>query len=132
MGKPAWEDVHSPSDVEDIAALQIVNHDAQLCEAWAQSKLFSIRWLEADILYQSPPTAAVWEGTTVQMANVSKFTVATHINSLKGQATAGLFYEDPPFMRSEEHTSELQSRLHLVCRLLLEKKKPAIDALPRH
>src|SRR2546422_5531143 len=28
-----------------------------------------------------------------------------------------------PLMRSEEHTSELQSRLHLVCRLLLEKKK---------
>src|SRR2546422_4851858 len=27
------------------------------------------------------------------------------------------------FQRSEEHTSELQSRLHLVCRLLLEKKK---------
>src|SRR2546422_2175683 len=27
--------------------------------------------------------------------------------------------------RSEEHTSELQSRLHLVCRLLLEKKKPS-------
>src|SRR2546422_2857879 len=32
--------------------------------------------------------------------------------------------------RSEEHTSELQSRLHLVCRLLLEKKKygPAITS----
>src|SRR2546429_6978387 len=28
-----------------------------------------------------------------------------------------------PTRRSEEHTSELQSRLHLVCRLLLEKKK---------
>src|SRR2546422_4384050 len=28
-----------------------------------------------------------------------------------------------PRVRSEEHTSELQSRLHLVCRLLLEKKK---------
>src|SRR2546429_5170377 len=28
-----------------------------------------------------------------------------------------------PMLRSEEHTSELQSRLHLVCRLLLEKKK---------
>src|SRR2546422_8423442 len=28
--------------------------------------------------------------------------------------------------RSEEHTSELQSRLHLVCRLLLEKKKTSI------
>src|SRR2546422_11460667 len=29
--------------------------------------------------------------------------------------------------RSEEHTSELQSRLHLVCRLLLEKKKKKIN-----
>src|SRR5205809_6130926 len=29
----------------------------------------------------------------------------------------------PARPRSEEHTSELQSRLHLVCRLLLEKKK---------
>src|SRR2546429_7646082 len=30
---------------------------------------------------------------------------------------------DEVLIRSEEHTSELQSRLHLVCRLLLEKKK---------
>src|SRR5205809_2526747 len=30
-------------------------------------------------------------------------------------------------VRSEEHTSELQSRLHLVCRLLLEKKKKFIE-----
>src|SRR2546429_6752378 len=43
----------------------------------------------------------------------------------------GLPRGDPPrprarrrrALRSEEHTSELQSRLHLVCRLLLEKKK---------
>src|SRR3712207_8779413 len=33
--------------------------------------------------------------------------------------------EDWPRARSEEHTSELQSRQYLVCRLLLEKKKPA-------
>src|SRR2546422_7132990 len=35
--------------------------------------------------------------------------------------------------RSEEHTSELQSRLHLVCRLLLEKKnhsEPMTDSVP--
>src|SRR5439155_26837684 len=31
---------------------------------------------------------------------------------------------DSAIIRSEEHTSELQSRGHLVCRLLLEKKKP--------
>src|SRR2546429_3185938 len=38
--------------------------------------------------------------------------------------------------RSEEHTSELQSRLHLVCRLLLEKKKqptpPVTTVAARH
>src|SRR3989449_5248191 len=33
-------------------------------------------------------------------------------------------------LRSEEHTSELQSRLHLVCRLLLEKKKKGLDVEP--
>src|SRR2546429_3685826 len=32
--------------------------------------------------------------------------------------------------RSEEHTSELQSRLHLVCRLLLEKKKTDVIRVP--
>src|SRR5687768_18188702 len=33
--------------------------------------------------------------------------------------------------RSEEHTSELQSRLHLVCRLLLEKKKRQMSTVTR-
>src|SRR3989449_6275543 len=37
-----------------------------------------------------------------------------HFPPHKGRVAAG---------RSEEHTSELQSRLHIVCRLLLEKKK---------
>src|SRR3989449_11603792 len=35
----------------------------------------------------------------------------------------GTFEALQAYSRSEEHTSELQSRLHLVCRLLLEKKK---------
>src|SRR2546422_2157412 len=34
--------------------------------------------------------------------------------------------------RSEEHTSELQSRLHLVCRLLLEKKKKKRQMIESH
>src|SRR2546422_4206864 len=37
------------------------------------------------------------------------------------------FMTSGPGLRSEEHTSELQSRLHLVCRLLLEKKKKHDD-----
>src|SRR2546422_7245849 len=35
-------------------------------------------------------------------------------------------------LRSEEHTSELQSRLHLVCRLLLAKKKESGRRLETH
>src|SRR3712207_8977166 len=43
----------------------------------------------------------------------------------------GDFLQVPPDeaeLRSEEHTSELQSRQYLVCRLLLEKKKYPLDA----
>src|SRR2546422_2099376 len=43
----------------------------------------------------------------------------THLKAL----TAALARRAHALDRSEEHTSELQSRLHLVCRLLLEKKK---------
>src|SRR5687768_18156895 len=43
----------------------------------------------------------------------------------RGQGKPALSDEDALGVRSEEHTSELQSRLHLVCRLLLEKKKAA-------
>src|SRR6478752_9301982 len=39
--------------------------------------------------------------------------------------------ERHPRARSEEHTSELQSRLHLVCRLLLEKKKNTTTSYSR-
>src|SRR2546422_7396078 len=44
---------------------------------------------------------------------------------LSGRLLAGFACRNRPLGagRSEEHTSELQSRLHLVCRLLLEKKK---------
>src|SRR2546422_3761137 len=45
------------------------------------------------------------------------------------ETRSGEVYSGIVRKRSEEHTSELQSRLHLVCRLLLEKKKAE---LPRH
>src|SRR3712207_8427534 len=38
------------------------------------------------------------------------------------QRPVGILYDDTPRRRSEEHTSELQSRQYLVCRLLLDKK----------
>src|SRR5205809_4239004 len=49
-------------------------------------------------------------------------------------AISSMFFLGGPYLgqvesRSEEHTSELQSRLHLVCRLLLEKKKYTKNSL---
>src|SRR5256884_3748669 len=47
-----------------------------------------------------------------------------HIHGLNEYVGVKSLLECRDFLyRSEEHTSELQSRLHLVCRLLLEKKK---------
>src|SRR2546429_3533855 len=63
--------------------------------------------------------------TTTRLRYVSRFpfpdrakTPATVLRSKTTLSTVRLSRT-----RSEEHTSELQSRLHLVCRLLLEKKK---------
>src|SRR2546429_6097115 len=58
--------------------------------------------------YTSSPTSA--SAIARRISGVGRVTV-----SLRRSTT-------PAGIRSEEHTSELQSRLHLVCRLLLEKK----------
>src|SRR5439155_11170203 len=58
----------------------------------------------------------VFLGTRVPFKNL--------LDYLEGGHTLDEFLQEFPFVtRSEEHTSELQSRGHLVCRLLLEKKK---------
>src|SRR3712207_7172826 len=56
--------------------------------------------------------------------------VARHEQALALARDSGSRYPEIVALRSEEHTSELQSRQYLVCRLLLEKKKKApIDIL---
>src|SRR3712207_8687170 len=56
------------------------------------------------------------------------------VGQLGGEALPPLGRERHPLLvddRSEEHTSELQSRQYLVCRLLLEKKPPPPPVSPR-
>src|SRR2546422_11326619 len=60
------------------------------------------------------------------VANDRSFNVSLLLGNGNGTFQAPLNFSVGA--RSEEHTSELQSRLHLVCRLLLEKKKKKINA----
>src|SRR5690348_18117433 len=62
---------------------------------------------------------------TTLIALVVSITLVPALIALFGERLFGgrVETEDPVPGRSEEHTSELQSPVHLVCRLLLEKKK---------
>src|SRR5690625_1987642 len=70
--------------------------------------------------------------TILEKIRVGKFIQAFNLTLLYGVAKVkkerSLYYQYvlKDVARSEEHTSELQSRGHLVCRLLLEKKKTII------
>src|SRR3712207_7526259 len=56
------------------------------------------------------------------------------LDQLVGGGTVGVLQEDQLVLvgRSEEHTSELQSRQYIVCRLLLEKKNHTYDKSDDH
>src|SRR5690554_7280036 len=69
-------------------------------------------------MIRPPPRSTLFPYTTL-------FRSPNPAESLKKIADAG-FLGVKFRARSEEHTSELQSRPHLVCRLLLEKKKPHV------
>src|SRR5260370_40355528 len=76
-------------------------------------------------LFRSRGIACIecFEGTAISVQLIAKRTVVgIELPSLKVQSCLKFaFMKHVP--RSEEHTSELQSHLNLVCRLLLEKKK---------
>src|SRR5439155_23466063 len=73
------------------------------------------------LIIQRPPTSTLFPYTTLfrSPARCAPSARAAPSTSRRRCASSRL----RPCGRSEEHTSELQSRGHLVCRLLLEKKK---------
>src|SRR5438105_5604855 len=82
------------------------------------------------LMLRRPPRSTLFPYTTLfrSMSRLSatRFFLAT-MRGLDAASlrlfTAGCDFDDAAVRRSEEHTSELQSRVDLVCRLLLEKKK---------
>src|SRR2546422_7953665 len=90
-------------------------------------------------MIRRPPRSTLFPYTTLfrsvrvsdaRMSGTAFGTVVLHVapeaavgGPLRAVENGDSIVLDVDAQRSEEHTSELQSRLHLVCRLLLEKKK---------
>src|SRR5438309_6036382 len=83
-----------------------------------------------------PPTSTLFPYTTLfrsRTATSANTTANRSCRTTSWKQSRNNWPGKPNFPRSEEHTSELQSQFHLVCRLLLEKKKlePHLPSLSR-
>src|SRR2546422_8404852 len=75
-------------------------------------------------MIRRPPRSTLFPYTTLfRSCRIAIACPQYPIAQVESAVTASLKASPAVSYRSEEHTSELQSRLHLVCRLLLEKKK---------
>src|SRR2546422_11136337 len=72
------------------------------------------------LMIRRPPRSTLFPYTTLFRSRENE---ERHRRPSPGADAARREQRPETEQRSEEHTSELQSRLHLVCRLLLEKKK---------
>src|SRR2546422_4151634 len=80
------------------------------------------------LMIRRPPRSTLFPYTTLFRSLSHVCIVLTDLVGVYAEASAGIAQVLQTLQdRSEEHTSELQSRLHLVCRLLLEKKKNNIN-----
>src|SRR5690348_18170442 len=70
---------------------------------------------------------AAWSTSLASSSSIGALGYCNRVRRWRGSGTACILALKLPrertTLRSEEHTSELQSPVHLVCRLLLEKKK---------
>src|SRR5690348_18427391 len=87
------------------------------------------------LMIRRPPRSTLFPYTTLFRSLVaglgSLFTVSSILAiGLTAVAAAVIQMVHWTKLRSEEHTSELQSPVHLVCRLLLEKKKKKLKFFP--
>src|SRR5690625_6836223 len=82
-------------------------------------------WVDYDQMTNIPGIFAAGE-VDYSMHGANRLGANSLLSAIYGGGVAGTSaIEYTEGLRSEEHTSELQSRGHLVCRLLLEKKKRA-------
>src|SRR3712207_7907768 len=79
-------------------------------------------------MIRRPPRSTLFPYTTLfrSIIAIGIYNIPTFARVTRASANAVWAREFVMAARSEEHTSELQSRQYLVCRLLLEKKKKAL------
>src|SRR5260370_14843891 len=88
-------------------------------------------------MIRRPPRSTLFPYTTLFRSHISRSTMAAPAISYVPQKSFRVLSESDSALgldrpsRSEEHTSELQSHLNLVCRLLLEKKKNSLNTAYR-
>src|SRR2546422_3942245 len=76
------------------------------------------------LMIRRPPRSTLFPYTTLFRSAGLRVGVRAGVHQgIFGEQADQILERGEWLRRSEEHTSELQSRLHLVCRLLLEKKK---------
>src|SRR5438094_10379592 len=78
------------------------------------------------LIIRRPPRSTLFPYTTLFRSSLAKRWIPAKIEAGSRWASTMTSASNPPvshWLRSEEHTSELQSPYDLVCRLLLEKKK---------
>src|SRR3989442_7847710 len=79
-------------------------------------------------LFRSKPPVDIAELKKKSVAELHAMAETLNITNYSGLRKQDLIFR---IERSEEHTSELQSRPHIVCRLLLEKKNVACEKIRR-
>src|SRR6266550_144679 len=137
-GRPVRAVILTHAHEDHVGSLPYLLREVPVDEVWAtrltlglvKSKLDEHGLLRASELRELDPEAGTLElggfrTEFVRMAHSVPDAVAVVLETEAGRVlhTGDWKLDHTPVDRSEEHTSELQSRLHLVCRLLLEKKK---------
>src|SRR6266480_3331715 len=125
------EETEAAAEVLGLASVRVLStHDGELenTSIVREAATRRIREVRAETVVSCDPTAVFFEN---RYYNHSDHRTAGWIaldSCFPGSGNPHFFSEQPgQGLRSEEHTSELQSHVNLVCRLLLEKKKTRIS-----
>src|SRR5438309_5321955 len=94
--------------------------------------MLSLIFLFFFLLIRRPPRSTLFPYTTLFRSILYSRVARSNIWALSKLGAKVTLCGPSTLVRSEEHTSELQSQFHLVCRLLLEKKKIPIKESHAH